>query len=208
LQAKLLRVLQEGEFEPVGSSRTHKVDVRVVAATNRDLDKAIRDGKFREDLFYRLSVFPITLPPLRERGDDVVLLAHEFARQFAQRMGRQLAPLSTEAAARLRQYAWPGNVRELQNVIERAVITARDGQLNLDRALPASPIADDPSRASTPPTVLTVDDLARLERDNLLRALEATGWQISGDSGAARLLGMAPSTLTSRMKALGLRREP
>jgi PAS domain S-box-containing protein len=208
VQGKLLRVLQEGEFEPVGSSRTRKVDVRVVAATNRDLGKTVREGRFREDLFYRLSVFPLTLPPLRERGDDVLLLAEEFARQFAARAGRQLAPLGVEAAARLRGYSWPGNVRELQNVIERAVITARAGQLNLDRALPAVNVADEGgNRPAEPSGVLTTQDLARLERDNLRRALEATGWQIAGDSGAARLLGMAPSTLASRIKALGLRRE-
>ena len=208
LQGKLLRVLQEGEFEPVGSSRTRKVDVRVVAATNRDLSRATADGKFREDLFYRLSVFPVTLPPLRERGDDVVLLAEEFARQFAARAGRKLAPLSPEAVVRLRSYSWPGNVRELQNVIERAVITARGGQLNLDRALPAANLAEEADGpVADPPGVLTAKELARLERDNLRRALESTGWQIAGDSGAARLLGMAPSTVASRIKALGLRRE-
>jgi PAS domain S-box-containing protein len=208
LQGKLLRVLQEGEFEPVGSSRTRKVDVRVVAATNRDLRKAIGEGKFREDLFYRLSVFPITLPPLRERGDDVVLLAEEFARQFAARAGRRLAPLSPGAAARLRAYSWPGNVRELQNVIERAVITARGGELNLDRALPAATLAEEGDESlANAPAVLTAQDLLRLEREKLRRALESTGWQIAGDSGAARLLGMAPSTLASRIKALGLRRE-
>jgi transcriptional regulator with GAF, ATPase, and Fis domain len=207
LQAKLLRVLQDGEFEPVGSSHTQVVDVRVIAATNRDLEKAIREGKFREDLYYRLSVFPITLPPLRDRGDDVVLLAHEFAREFAARMGRQLAPLSAEAAARLKAYSWPGNVRELQNVIERAVITWRDGQLNLDRALPAGQVTDEVTLGRPTLTdVLTVDELARIERDNLLRALDTTGWQIAGSDGAARLLGMAPSTLGSRIKALGLRR--
>jgi PAS domain S-box-containing protein len=208
LQSKLLRVLQEGEFEPVGSSRTRKVDVRVVAATNRDLQKATAEGKFREDLFYRLNVFPLTLPPLRERGADVVLLAERFARHFAARAGQQLAPLSAEAAARLRRYAWPGNVRELQNVIERAVITATGGQLNLDRALPVTTLADDASRPeATAGALLTAKDLALLERDNLRRALDATGWQIAGDSGAARLLGMAPSTVASRVKALGLRRE-
>src|SRR5262249_33329548 len=206
LQGKLLRVLQEGEFEPVGSSRTRKVDVRVVAATNRDLRKATADGRFREDLFYRLNVFPLTLPPLRERGDDVVLLAERFARQFAARAGRQLAPLSSDAASRLRSYSWPGNVRELQTVIERAVITASGGQLNLDRALPAASLADELDRPAGN-RVLTAKDLAGLERDNLRRALESTGWQIAGDSGAARLLGMAPSTLASRIKALGLRRD-
>jgi len=235
LQGKLLRVLQEGEFEPVGSSRTRKVDVRVVAATNRDLFNCISEGKFREDLYYRLSVFPITLPPLRERGDDIVLLAEDFARQFASRMGRRLDPLTPAMATRLKAYPWPGNVRELQNVIERAVITARDSVLNLDRALPPS-WAPEPARneaerqagaggpvgvgphsglapvgaGAEPPQrdgVLTIDDLARIERDNLRRALDLTDWQIAGESGAARMLGMAPSTLTSRMKALGLRRE-
>jgi len=207
LQSKLLRVLQEGEFEPVGSSRTRKVDVRIVAATNRDLFQSVSQGKFREDLYYRLSVFPMTVPPLRERGDDVLLLAQVFADQFARRLGRRLEPLSPAMGARLKAYPWPGNVRELQNVIERAVITAREGRLNLDRALPAT----SPSEPLHPgdlgaAEVLTAEDLARLERDNLRRALERTGWQVAGESGAARLLGVAPSTLTSRMKVLGVRR--
>jgi transcriptional regulator with GAF, ATPase, and Fis domain len=214
LQGKLLRVLQEGEFEPVGSSRTRKVDVRIVAATNRDLARSISEGKFREDLYYRLSVFPITLPPLRERGDDIVLLAEEFARQFATRMGRRIEPTSATLAARLKAYSWPGNVRELQNVIERAVITAKDGQLNLDRALPATlgaPVetatAASAAASKDDGGILTVDDLARLERENIIRALERADWQVSGDSGAARLVGMAPSTLASRMKALGIHRQ-
>ena len=210
LQSKLLRVLQEGEFEPVGSSRTRRVDVRVVAATNRDLFRAVSEGKFREDLYYRQSVFPITLPPLRERGDDVVLLAEEFARQFAGRMGRKVEPLSPAMADRLKAYAWPGNVRELQNVIERAIITARDGRLNLDRALPATSVAEPSERDAGPggpASLLTAEDLARIERENLRQALERSAWKVAGDAGAARLLGMAPSTLTSRMKALGLRRE-
>ncbi len=206
LQGKLLRVLQEGEFEPVGSSRTRTVNVRVVAATNRDLERAVAEGKFREDLFYRLSVFPLTVPPLRERGDDVVRLAEEFARQFAARTGRRLAPLDSEGRARLREYPWPGNVRELQNVIERAVITAREGQLNLDRALPANVSDGGGSRMPDSPGVLTAQELARLERENIRRALESTGWQIAGEAGAARLLGVAPSTLASRVKALRLRR--
>lgn len=132
LQAKLLRVLQEGEFALVGSSRTKKVDVRVIAATNRDLDQYVRDGKFREDLYYRLNVFPIQIPPLRERGDDLVLLASAFAAKFAQRLGRKIEPLSDACKGRLKAYPWPGNVRELQNVMERAVITSRDGRLNLE----------------------------------------------------------------------------
>ncbi len=216
LQGKLLRVLQEGEFEPVGSSRTRKVDVRVVAATHRDLFRASAEGRFREDLYYRLSVFPITLPPLRERGADIDLLAREFACRFAARMGRQLRPLSAEQLARLRAYHWPGNVRELANVIERAVITARDGVLQLDRALPAARREALPevvrARPALPPSVegfgalLTAADLVRLERENLERALELSGGQVAGENGAARRLGMAPSTLSSRLTALGMRR--
>jgi len=209
LQAKLLRVLQEGEFEPVGSSRTQKVDVRVIAATNRDLKQATREGKFREDLYYRLNVFPIELPPLRERGDDIGLLADKFAQRFAQRMGRSLAPLSEECLQRLRAYSWPGNVRELQNVIERAVITARDGRLNLDRALPETVkeiSAEVAFSADGPKRVRTAKELEELERANLLAALEATGWRVAGDTGAAQLLGVKPTTLSSRIKALGIER--
>ena len=207
LQGKLLRVLQEGEFEPVGSSRTRKVDVRVVAATNRDLRRAASEGKFREDLYYRLSVFPISVPPLRERGNDVLLLAETFARQFAARSGQRLAPIPSEAAASLRAYGWPGNVRELQNIVERAVITARDGKLNFERGMPGM-ITTAGAGHPLPDLsgVLTARDLARLERENLRRALEATRWQISGEGGAAKLLGLAPSTLASRVKALRLRR--
>jgi formate hydrogenlyase transcriptional activator len=211
LQGKLLRVLQEGEFEPVGSSRTRKVDVRVIAATNRDLSAAIAGGKFREDLYYRLNVFPITLPPLRSRGGDISLLAEQFTRSFAERLGRRVEPPSPAMVSRLEAYAWPGNVRELKNVIERAVITAQDGKLNLDRALPAASAGDSrpPARDANGRTheLMTADDLERLERSNIRRALEQSGWQVAGDSGAARLLGMAPSTLSSRIKALGVRRD-
>jgi PAS domain S-box-containing protein len=208
LQSKLLRVLQEGEFEPVGSSQTRSVDVRVVAATNRDLQREIREGRFREDLYYRLNVFPVHMPPLRERGDDVVLLAEHFAKRHAQRMGRRIAPLTEQCRARLKAYAWPGNVRELENVIERAVITARDGRLNLDRALPEAPAPAVPP-TSTPGAsapIRTVEEMNALERSNLLLALQTAGWRVSGENGAAQLLGMHPSTLTSRMKALGIRR--
>jgi PAS domain S-box-containing protein len=209
LQAKLLRVLQEGEFEPVGSSRTQKVDTRVIAATNRDLKQATREGKFREDLYYRLNVFPIELPPLRERGDDIGLLAASFAKKFAQRMGRSIGSLSEDCIRRLKAYSWPGNVRELQNVIERAVITARDGRLNLDRALPeiaGEMIAAVALAAEAPKRVRTVKELEELERANLLAALEATGWRVAGEHGAAQLLDMKPTTLSSRMKALGIER--
>ncbi|HEU4504010.1 MAG TPA: sigma 54-interacting transcriptional regulator [Nitrospira sp.] len=209
LQPKLLRVLQEGEFDSVGGSTTRKVDVRVLAATNRDLAKAVKEGRFREDLFYRLNVFPLHVPPLRERGDDVLSLASAFAERFAAKLGRTLAPLSADSARRLKAYNWPGNVRELQNVIERAVITATNDSLNLDRALPeasaSSAIADRPAHLSSV-TIRTAQELEELERANILRALESVNWKISGDGGAARLLGMNPSTLTSRMKALNIKK--
>jgi transcriptional regulator with GAF, ATPase, and Fis domain len=209
LQAKLLRVLQDGEFEPVGSSKTRRVDVRVLAATNRDLDEAVRQGDFREDLFYRLNVFPIRVPPLRERGEDVALLATAFLQRYCRQMVRALEPLTPQCIERLKAYNWPGNVRELQNIIERAVITARDGRLNLDRGLPrlepALP-ATDPDAGVRGARVLTTDELRELERANLVRALERASWKISGSEGAAQLLGMNPSTLASRMKALGISR--
>jgi len=200
LQAKLLRVLQEGEFEPVGSSRTRRVDVRVIAATNRDLVQAVRDGRFREDLYYRLNVFPIDVPALRERGDDVIVLARSFAARIAQRMGRTIEPLASEDLACLRAYGWPGNVRELQNVVERAVITSIGGRLAVRRFLPQLA----PPPPARPTVVRTVRDLEQLERESILAALEASTWQIAGDGGAADRLGTKPSTLRSRMKALGI----
>jgi PAS domain S-box-containing protein len=209
LQTKLLRVLQEGEFEAVGSSQTRKVDVRVLAATNRDLEAMIGEGKFREDLYYRLNVFPIRLPPLRERRGDISVLAEAFANKFAKTMGRTLDRLSADCARRLEAYRWPGNVRELQNVIERAVITARDGRLNLDRALPESVNAIAAAlTASEEPTrrVRTAKELEEMERNNIVAALEACAWKVSGANGAANLLAIKPTTLSSRMKALGIER--
>jgi PAS domain S-box-containing protein len=210
LQGKLLRVLQEGTFEPVGSSVSRKVDVRVVAATNRELEREVKEGKFRGDLFYRLNVFPILIPPLRERGQDVVLLASAFAQRFARRMGRSMEPLSQEEACRLQAYPWPGNVRELANVIERAVITAAAGRLNLARALPegasSPPFEPLPTAGGSGGGVRTVRELEALERANLIRALEQCQWRVSGDNGAAQLLGMNSSTLSSRMKVLGVKR--
>jgi transcriptional regulator with GAF, ATPase, and Fis domain len=210
LQVKLLRVLQEGEFEPVGSSHTRKVDVRVIAATNRDLHKAVQNGNFREDLYYRLNVFPVEVPPLRERGDDIVLIASTLAQRFAQRMGRTIEPLSDRDIRRLKSYNWPGNVRELQNVVERAIITSQGGRLNLDRSLPE--IDKDISTTWTGPEeeqterIRTIHEIEGLERQNLIRALEATNWRVSGENGAARLLDINSSTLSSRMKALGIKR--
>jgi PAS domain S-box-containing protein len=208
LQGKLLRVLQEGTFEPVGSSTTRKVNVRVIAATNRDLAREATENRFRQDLFYRLNVFPLRLPPLRERLEDIPALAASFAERFAHRIGRALAPPTPECARRLQAYSWPGNVRELQNVIERAVITATGGRLNLDRALPdVAPVArPTPSAAAPePPPVRTLRELEMLERDNLVRALESSQWRISGPGGAAALLGMNASTLRSRIKTLGVK---
>jgi len=167
-----------------------------------------KEGRFREDLYYRLSVFPLRLPPLRERGDDVVLLAEHFAQKFARRLGREIAPLGPADQARLLAYEWPGNVRELANVIERAVITARQGRLDLERALPESdrgaPVAV--AEDSNEPRIRTVGEMEALERENLRRALAQSDWKVSGTGGAAERLGMRPTTLTSRMKALGLRR--
>jgi PAS domain S-box-containing protein len=210
LQPKLLRVLQEGEFEPVGSSATRKIDVRVVSATNRDLDEMVRRGAFREDLYYRLNVFPIRLPPLRERGDDILVLAQAFADKSARRVGRPVAPLSEDDGRRLLAYEWPGNIRELANVIERAVLTSRDGRLNLDRAIPDTGPRRRPEPAPSSATpaspIRTARELEELERMNFLRALEAADWKVSGPEGAAALLGLNPSTLNSRMKALGIKR--
>ena len=210
LQPKLLRVIQEAEFEPVGSSQARKVDVRLIAATNRDLEKLIRAGQFREDLFYRLNVFPIRLPPLRERLDDIAMLATAFARNFARRMGRPLEPLSDDCVKRLQSYSWPGNVRELQNIIERAMITSRDGRLNLDRALPESGAlrAIKPSESGvTPKNVHTAKEFEELERNNIIAALEASRWKVAGQKGAAQLLGVKPTTLSSRIRALGIERK-
>ena len=213
LQGKLLRVLQEGEFEPIGSSHTRRVDVRILAATNRDLSQATQAGEFRKDLFYRLNVFPLRVPPLRDRGEDIPFLATVFAQRHARRLGRTLAPLSRESIRRLRAYAWPGNVRELENVMERAVITARAGELNLDRALPEVSVEAASAGTATIPMpenssvrIHTVQELCDLERANLLRALEAAEWRVTGERGAARLLGMKPTTLSSRLKALGIAR--
>ena len=209
LQPKLLRVLQEGEYDPVGGSTTRKADVRVLAATNRDLANAVKEGRFRQDLFYRLNVFPIHVPPLRERGDDVVSLAAAFAERYATKLGRTVPTLSADSVRRLKTYRWPGNVRELQNVIERAVITATDDTLNLARALPEAEVskgvAEHPAELM-PATIRTAQEFEELERANILRALQSANWKVSGEEGAARLLGMNPSTLASRMKALHIQK--
>ncbi len=210
LQPKLLRVLQEGEYEPVGSSETRKTDVRVIAATNKDLRECVNEGKFREDLYYRLNVFPLELPPLRERGEDIIKLALLFAEKTAKRMGVSIKPLTREQIDGMLSYGWPGNVRELQNVIERAVITLKQGSLNLEHALPeagAGPAGESrDEEAAQRKRVLTRRELEDLEKQNIIAALEQTGWRVSGERGAANLLGLPPTTLASRIKALGITR--
>ncbi len=208
LQAKLLRVLQEGEFEPVGGARTIKVDVRIIAATNRDLKEEVASGRFREDLYYRLCVFPLESPPLRVRGDDIERLAIEFVRRFCTRHGRETVTVTPSDMERLRGYDWPGNVRELSNVIERALITGDGYRLNMDRALPAANISvpeRQPDSVQTDTSrILTEMEIIALQRENIQRALQASRGRISGPSGAAALLGVKPTTLRSRMEGLGL----
>jgi transcriptional regulator with GAF, ATPase, and Fis domain len=207
LQPKLLRVLQEGELEPVGSSRVIKVDVRIVAATNRNLAELVAQGRFREDLFYRLNVFPITIPPLRERETDIDELARVFFDKYARRLGRSFAPLSEPTLRKLRRYPWPGNVRELQNVIERGVLVSTSGVFDVELALPEATNKPEPVKVKEPEAerVLSMAELLQLERKNFERALAEAGGKVSGADGAAARLGINPSTLTSRLRALGLR---
>jgi PAS domain S-box-containing protein len=226
LQAKLLRVLQEREFERVGGSETVRVDVRVLASTNRDLRDMVARGRFREDLYYRLNVFPIVLPPLRERRSDIAILVHAFLRRFARQAGKRIERVSPEAMRRLESYPWPGNVRELQNVIERAVILAAGPSIGLDALPELAPVAAlvapavraplaAPPPAAEPANEAGAAPAARVrlphaidadERDYVARVLEETAWVIEGSRGAARLLGLHPNTLRSRMKRWGLKR--
>ena len=215
LQGKLLRVLQEGEFEQVGSDRTRSVSVRVVAATNRDLDKAVEDGRFREDLFYRLSVFPIDVPPLREREDDIVQLASHFLEKICQDFGHRPLSLNRQHLDLMRKYDWPGNVRELKNVIERAVILSRGKVLRLDLAMAdilkvasasaTSATAVEPNAAQAE-RLMNEQEFLQLQKKNLLAALGASQWRVSGPRGAAALVGLKPSTFTDRMKKFGIAR--
>ena len=198
MQVKLLRVLQEQELERVGGTQTVKVDVRVVAATNQDLSEAVRDGTFRADLFYRLNIFPVRMPPLRERVHDIPLLAAHFVRQFAERMGKPARRIARGTLERLLHYHWPGNVRELANVLERAVILCNAAVIHDEHigSLATSP--------STQPTAAAFPTLEEVERQHLLRALEQTGGVLAGPNGAARLLGLSRSTAWSRMRKLGI----
>jgi transcriptional regulator with GAF, ATPase, and Fis domain len=197
LQPKLLRVLQEQEFERLGSTRTHHVDVRLVAATNRDLVEMVNRGQFRIDLYYRLNVFPVKLPPLRERPEDIYALVMHFVEIFGRRMGRQIDHIPPETLSALNSYQWPGNIRELQNLMERAVILSRHGVL--PNPLPTT---GGPSIAVS--TVATT--LRETERALILRTLEEVRWVIGGPKGAAEKLGLKRTTLIHKMQKLGLSR--
>jgi hydrogenase-4 transcriptional activator len=206
LQSKLLRVLQEGQLERVGEERTRDVKVRLIAATNKDLKQEVVKQRFREDLYFRLNVFPIHSPPLRERGSDVAVLASHFLEQACQKFGQHNARLRQVDLRLLQQYPWPGNVRELQNVMERAAITSRHGRTVID--LPSTGSAQNVATATgnDEAVVLSDDEMQGKLRANMLAALEQTDWKLFGDDGAAALLGMKPTTLASRIKRMGLSR--
>ncbi|MDH4232967.1 MAG: sigma 54-interacting transcriptional regulator, partial [Nitrospirota bacterium] len=198
LQAKLLRVIEDGEFERLGSPHTVKVDARIIASTNRNLEEEVRKGTFRQDLFYRLNVFPITVPPLRQRGDDVLLLVRHYVRKFGLKYKKNITTIPDATMDALKQYRWPGNVRELSNVIERAVITSRSTVLELAEKIDdASGMQAEQSKDKS---------LTEVERAHIMRVLEETGWKIEGPKGAARPLKMNPSTLRARMRKLGIKR--
>jgi len=219
LQAKLLRVLQDGAFERVGGSKTLHVDVRVVAATNRDLAQLVADQKFRADLYYRVNVFPIHIPPLRERRDDIPLLVSHAILRYARKLGKRINAIAKETVEVLTAYDWPGNVRELQNVIERGVIlssAAPPHMLDLGGWLPTTtvPSSSEPAQgqretgeSSVPAdSTASTQTLEDLERQHIVEVLESTGWRVSGERGAARILGLKPTTLEARMKRLGIAR--
>jgi transcriptional regulator with GAF, ATPase, and Fis domain len=195
LQSKLLRVLQEGEFERLGNPRTTKVDVRIIAATNRDLEKEIEKGTFRSDLYYRLNVFPINVPPLRERKEDVTLLASFFAQKYGKKIGKTIKTIPKRTADKLTSYDWPGNIRELENIIERAVIISQNGKLEVGNWFNVN-------GTRKPKKTLT---LVESEKALINEVLKMTKGQISGEKGAAKILDIKPTTLRSRMEKLGIR---
>jgi len=194
IQIKLLRVLEEREIERLGSPRTIHVDTRIIAATHRDLEQRIVDGTFREDLYYRLNVFPVVVPPLRERGEDVELLAWRFIAEFNKSFGKRVDSIDDDSLLAMQQYAWPGNVRELRNVVERAMITVPGNRVVI------------PMPQMTSRSTLRSTRLIDVERDHIRSVLESTGWRIRGASGAADRLGLRPTTLETRMAKLGLKR--
>lgn len=200
LQAKLLRVLQDGEFERLGSSKTIHSDVRVIVATNRDLEAEVRAKKFRMDLLYRLNVFTISLPPLRERGDDIRQLAEHMTRKISRKLGKRIQSIPSATIRQLREHSWPGNVRELENVIERAVINTQSSRLQLD----AAPLIT--TSVATPTIGNPIKPLKEVERDHILLALKQANWKLHGKDGAAALLDINPSTLRGRMRKHGIQR--
>jgi formate hydrogenlyase transcriptional activator len=210
VQVKLLRVLQEREFERVGGDRTIKVDVRVIAATNRNLAREVAEGKFRQDLYYRLNVFPLQVPPLRERPEDIAPLVNFFMRRYANKIGRAISSIPEETMERLASYSWPGNVRELENVIERAVILSPGPELEISfEVLPVAMrqvAADRPPEERGPHAQRKLSSLSELERSHIVETLKRTSWRIDGPNGAARILNLNPSTLRSKIKKLGIRR--
>jgi transcriptional regulator with GAF, ATPase, and Fis domain len=205
LQGKLLRVIQEGEVERVGGGGVRRVDVRVIAATNRHLEEEVRTGRFREDLFYRLNVFPLTVPSLRQRRDDIPLLVQTFVRRFAAAQGKTITNIPQPLMEELVAHDWPGNVRQLANLIEQAVIMSTDGTLRLPSRL-TSPGRGDGGAAGGREDGADRGTLEEVEREYVLEVLEACSWRIEGEGGAARRLGLHPNTLRNRMRKLGLRR--
>jgi transcriptional regulator with GAF, ATPase, and Fis domain len=199
LQAKLLRVIQDGEFERLGSPRTFKVDVRIIAATNRNLQEEVGKGRFRQDLFYRLNVFPIAIPPLRQRKEDIPLLVNFFVAKFNKKIGRAFETVERETLKVLQEYDWPGNVRELENVIERAVISSQGASLRVLDRFETSRLAGDDAGQD-------VKALGEMERDYIIQVLQKTSWRIEGKAGAAIIVGLNPSTLRGRMRKYGIRR--
>jgi transcriptional regulator with GAF, ATPase, and Fis domain len=204
LQGKLLRALQERQFERVGDDKTIDADVRIVAATNRDLEAEVEAGRFREDLFYRLSVFPLTVPPLRERMEDIVPLAGHFVEQICGDLGRPTLRIGRQAANALQDHDWPGNIRELRNVIERAIILSKGERLELPLPKSRPPATDPAMTDKASDDFLTDAEMREREKANLLNVLRLAKWRVSGDGGAAELLGLKPSTLAYRMRTFGI----
>jgi formate hydrogenlyase transcriptional activator len=200
LQSKLLRVLQEGEFERLGNPRTMKVNVRVIAATNRNLQQAIEKKEFREDLYYRLNVFPISTPPLRDRKEDIPLLVKHFIQKYEGRMGKKITNIPVKVMDALMRYNWPGNIRELENLIERAIILSPANTLEYGDWLPVD--HGEPGAVKTVP-----QSMEDVEKEHILSILRQTKWKVSGEKGAAKILGLNATTLEARMKKLGIQRE-
>ncbi len=199
-QAKLLRVLQEKEFETVGGTTTQTVDVRVIAATNRDLEEAVKEGTFRSDLYYRLNVFPIDIPPLRERKEDIEAISNHFVNKYAGKLGKILKPINKNVLDKLKSYHWPGNIRELENIIERATILSSGSNMEIADSL----LSDSNGSGDVDVNSSTLEEI---ERSHIISVLEKTGWRINGEKGAALILGMNPSTLRTRMAKLGIKKK-